>query len=64
MTIEKILFTEAEAAEYLGFHTNTLLKMRKPGYGKRPLPYIRLNKKTIRYRKADIDKYLEDHKQN
>jgi excisionase family DNA binding protein len=57
----KELLTEQEAAEYLGMHTNTLLKMRKPGINKRPLPYVRINGKTIRYRKSEIDKFLEEH---
>jgi excisionase family DNA binding protein len=43
------------AAQYLGFHPNTLVKMRMRGDGP---PFVRLGR-SIRYRQRDLDAFIE-----
>ncbi|WP_371833209.1 helix-turn-helix domain-containing protein [Ferrovibrio sp.] len=49
------LLETKRAAQYLGFHPNTLVKMRIRGDGP---PFIRLGR-SIRYRQRDLDLYIE-----
>ena len=54
--MEDKLYTEQEAAEILRVSPKTLQKRR---FDKKPPVYVNLNG-TIRYRAADIEKYIED----
>ncbi len=51
------LVTQTQAANILGVHINTIAKWRKSG----ALPEVRLgpNKKTVRIRRADLEKLME-----
>lgn len=54
------LLKTREAAEYLSISYAALLSMRKAGIGPK---WIKLTEKgTYRYRKEDLDEYLEDRK--
>jgi predicted DNA-binding transcriptional regulator AlpA len=44
-----------EAAKYLGLSTSTLAKMRLRGDG--PV-YLKLGKRTVAYRRVDLDAFL------
>ena len=57
--MSKVLFTTKEAAEYLNVSPSMLAKDRMRG-GK--IPYIRIGKKTIRYDKDELDKYIKEGK--
>ena len=46
-----------EASKYLGIATQTLIGWRMNGKGP---PFVRLGDKAIRYRIADLDKWVED----
>lgn len=55
--IEKsILLSQSEAAEYLGTTVGTLNSWRH--YGKQKIPFVRWGNR-IRYRKADLDAWIE-----
>lgn len=54
-TISKMLTTE-QAAEYLGLKPSTLTNWRSTG--RYPIPFVKVGGNT-RYRKADLDKFLE-----
>ena len=57
MTISsRILFTQKEAAAYLGTTVGTLNTWRH--YGKDKIPYVRWGNR-IRYRKEDLDAWIE-----
>lgn len=57
MTISsRILFTQKEAAAYLGTTVGTLNTWRH--YGKDKIPYVRWGNR-IRYRKEDLDTWIE-----
>lgn len=61
----KILLTEAEAAEYIGFSRSYLRCSRCTGVipGKLPAPpYIKCGNRAIRYRLADLEVWLNKHK--
>jgi|Deesub1362B_J571_1020462.scaffolds.fasta_scaffold58691_1 predicted site-specific integrase-resolvase len=54
----KELLTEKEAAEFLGIARGTLANYRSAGKGP---PYVKIEG-TIRYRKADLEAYIEAHR--
>ena len=59
-TMSKItspLLTTEQAATYLGLKKNTLEKWRSSGYS--PIKYVKINKRAVRYRKSELDNYLE-----
>jgi excisionase family DNA binding protein len=49
--------TREQAAEYLNISVDALAMHAYRGSGP---PYVRLGHRTIRYRKADLDQWLED----
>ena len=51
-----ILLTEKEAGKILGFSIRTLQKWRIEGQGP---PFIRVSARTIRYRREDLDQWIE-----
>lgn len=51
------LMDTSEAADYLGFSVPTLKRWRGQDYGP---PFIRRGQRQIRYRKEDLDQWLED----
>jgi excisionase family DNA binding protein len=54
------LLTPKEVANALKTSVSTLARTRKHKYGKAPvLPFVKLGARIIRYRKADVEKYLE-----
>lgn len=58
------LYTETELAQLLNLKVTTLRKLRCAGaspLGVGHIPYLRLGRKCVRYRKADIDVYLAAH---
>lgn len=62
--VKKVVFDEAEAADYLGIAQSTLKKSRIEGVRKgriEPPPYVRLGR-AITYRKNDLDSYLDRHR--
>ena len=52
------LFTNKEAAEYLGIKENTLTIWRNSR--KYDIPYIQVGRK-IKYKKSDLDKFLNEN---
>jgi excisionase family DNA binding protein len=50
------VFRTPEAGQYLGLAASTLEKLRVYGGGPR---FIRLGSRAIRYRKQDLDEWLE-----
>ena len=56
-TLQKSYFTDVEVAEYLGIQSQTLRKWRAQGQGPKYVPLGR----SIRYRLADVDAWLESH---
>lgn len=61
--MNKEYLTPAEASEYTGVSTSLLSKLRQRGTG---CTYIRIGdsrtKAVIRYKRTDLDKWLEDYK--
>lgn len=57
-TLSHVLMTQQEAAEYLHTTVGTLNTWRH--YGKDKIPFVRWGNR-IRYRKSDIDKWIEDN---
>ena len=55
-----VLLSQKEAAEYLGTTVGTLNTWRH--YGKDTIPYLRWGNR-IRYRKADLDTWIENNLQ-
>lgn len=58
------LLNEADAAYYLGLSRTTLRQQRCDGARDRrvpPIPFIRLGR-AIRYRVADLDAYIQQHR--
>ena len=49
------LLTPAETAEILGVSPRTLDGWRRRGCGP---PFVRLTQRTLRYRRADLDKHI------
>lgn len=64
-TLEKSgVWTEREAAAYLGISRSSLAQGRMDGRRVNrmtPPPYIQLGR-AIRYRRSDLDKWLDDHR--
>lgn len=58
LTNQKVILTVSEAAQYLGLAQSTLNKWRCFGDGPR---FLKLGK-AIRYRKSDLDKFLDEHR--
>jgi predicted DNA-binding transcriptional regulator AlpA len=54
---KKIWLSEKEAEVYTGIGRQTLRKHRRDG-----LPYRRLSKKMVLYKKKEIDEYFDKHK--
>jgi excisionase family DNA binding protein len=52
------IFNDEQTAFYLGVESRTLRLWRRT----RGLPHIRITGKVIRYRKADLDKWLNQHR--
>lgn len=53
------LMSRAEAAHYLGFKASTLSKWDyTKRYNLRP---IKVGRRSVRYRRADLDKFLEEY---
>ncbi len=52
--------TTTQAAEYLTIAAATLNKRRSTGIY--PIPYIKLGR-SVRYRQADLDAYVEEQRQ-
>ena len=61
--IEKQLYTTAEAAAYLGTTPKSLTVMRCTGSIEIPVVQWGVGNR-IRFRKADLDKWIEEHKGN
>lgn len=60
-TIDDLIFDEAKAGEYLGgagsaLSPKTMQKWRCNGSGP---AFIRISSRCIRYRKSDLDKWIE-----
>jgi len=56
--IENAILADPQAAAYLQITPRTLRLWRKT----RGLPFIRITKRMLRYRKADLDRWLEDRR--
>jgi len=54
-----IYLTEIEAAEILNVHRQTMTSWRYRGVGP---PFVRLSPACIRYRRQDLDEWLEARK--
>lgn len=52
------LLTEEQAADFLSVKPRTLRLWR----GARGLPHIKVTSKIVRYRRADLDSWLENHR--
>ena len=53
------LFTTREAAQYLGLAKITLDIWRSKG---KPPAYIKIGNRAIRYRRADLDAFILEHR--
>ncbi len=58
----KTLFTEKEAAEYIGYSIHSLRKSRQTNMlaGIAPPAFTRIGTRTIRYKKHDLDQWVAD----
>ena len=54
---ERILLTEAEAAEFIGFTPRFLQDRRYRGDGP---PFVRVSARAIRYRIEDLEQWAEE----
>lgn len=52
------LFTTAQAADYLGIKANSLITWRSTKAVR--IPYVKIGG-CVRYRKADLDSYIEEN---
>ena len=52
-----VVLSTAQAAEYLGVRRRTLETWRRNGAGP---PFISISKRCVRYRKTDLDRWLEE----
>ncbi len=59
MKREQQVFIEKEAADYVRLTPRALQNYRYKGGGP---AFIRISKRCIRYRKSDLDAWLEEHK--
>ncbi|MCW8965261.1 MAG: excisionase [Candidatus Pacearchaeota archaeon] len=60
--MKKALLTTKEAAEYIGYGEQALRTSRMAGGslgGQEPPKHIRVGSKTIRYKLADLDEWIE-----
>ena len=57
--MSRTLLTTKEAAKYLNVSVSFLAKDRMRGGG---IPYVKIGRKTIRYDRDELDKYLESRK--
>lgn len=58
---EEVLFTEREAAQYINMSMSFLAKDRMNGYRhgvKQGPEFVRSGKRSIRYRKEDLDAWI------
>jgi excisionase family DNA binding protein len=55
--MDSLMTTEAAAAE-LAVKPSTLARWRRQGRGPR---YVRIGSKVVRYRAADVNRWLEKH---
>ena len=53
----KTIFTEPEAARYIGVSLSKIRRLRRSGHG---TSYVRIGR-AIQYRKPALDRYLDDH---
>lgn len=58
MNTNSILMTQVQAAQYLGTTVGTLNSWRH--YGKNTIPFVRWGNR-IRYRKCDLDNWIEQN---
>ena len=49
--------SETHAAEYLSLSKKSLQRWR---FNRQGPPYVKLNMKTIRYRREDLDQWMQD----
>lgn len=56
--VESLLLTEDEAAKMIGFSRRTLQGWRSNGVT--GLPFIRVSRGCVRYRRSDIEAWIED----
>ena len=54
------IWNTPQAAQYIGIKPGTLAKWRRHGHGPR---FLRIGHNTVRYRKADVDAFLESRAQ-
>ncbi len=59
-TIQTHLLSTKEAAKYIGMSASFLHQLRIYGAkpGQQPIPFIKLGKKTVKYRINDLDEWL------
>lgn len=61
---QKMVLTEVEASEYLGLSRATLRRARMQGQRSGHIdspPYLKIGR-SVRYLRADCDKWLEQHR--
>lgn len=58
MTKQEPLLTTKEVAEFIGVAPFTVAKYRMKGIGPK---YIQLGQKVIRYRKSDVEEWIETY---
>ena len=59
MGVERNLLTNSEAADLLRLKPRSLTVMRSRG--DIPIPFIRVGRRRIMYRRSDIEAYLKAH---
>lgn len=57
MDLPKLLYTEKEAAEVVGFTSRFLQERRFKGGGP---PFVRVSARAVRYRLADLEAWAEE----
>jgi predicted DNA-binding transcriptional regulator AlpA len=57
---DKEYLSQAEAAEFLGFHANTMVKLAGTGDGP---PRIKIGPRLVRYRRAELVAWMESRKE-
>ena len=57
VTPKSDLLTDETAAEFLGVEARTVRRWRRT----RGLPHVRLTGKCVRIRRADLDRWLDQH---
>ena len=57
---DKEYLSQAEAAEFLGFHANTMVKLAGTGEGP---PRTKIGPRLVRYRRAELVAWMESRKE-